>query len=214
MNNNIWFDKLESQLKNVPVYGLPRPRKRLWEELVIGNTIDKGVILEFGVASGGSIGWFPKHFKGTPVHGFDSFEGLPEDWNLGNCIIPARHFSTNGIPPDTKQKEITYWKGLFKDTLPGFIKKYKKKKVKILHLDADLYSSTKYVLDNIYKMLAIGTIILFDELTHAPDHPQYIHNRQHEYKAFMEFCESNPNFDFEVIAKTNICQVAIKVISI
>ena len=212
---NIWFDKLENQLKSAPVYSDPRARKCMWEEVVLNNTIDKGIILEFGVGDeAGSIEWFPKYYPGVPVYGFDSFEGLPESWDLGAHVVPKGHFSTNGIIPKTEFKEISFVKGLFNDTLPEFLSTHKDKKVKIIHLDADLYSSTKYVLDQIYDHLSIGTIILFDELTHFPEHLEYVHNRQHEYKAFKEFCEKYPKFDFEVLGRTTICQVAMKVISI
>ena len=212
---NIWFDRLEDQLKTVTVYDNPRARKRMWEEMVVNNTIDKGIILEFGVGDlAGSIEWFPKYYPNVPVYGFDSFEGLPEAWDLGAHVIPKGHFSTNGVVPKSEFKEISFVKGLFNDTLPEFLTTHKDEKIKIIHLDADLYSSTKYVLDQIYDHLSIGTIILFDELTHFPEHPEYVHNRQHEYKAFKEFCEKYPKFDFEVLGRTTICQVAMKVISI
>jgi hypothetical protein len=37
-----------------------------------------GASLEFGVSGGGTINQIARHAKGGPVHGFDSFEGLPE----------------------------------------------------------------------------------------------------------------------------------------
>jgi hypothetical protein len=40
-----------------------------------------GAILEFGVAGGYSITRIAHAVKGRPVHGFDSFEGLPENWS-------------------------------------------------------------------------------------------------------------------------------------
>ncbi len=139
---------------------------------------------------------------------------MPEDWDLGELILSKGHFSTNGVIPKMEFEEISFVKGWFEDTLPEFLSTHKDEKIKIIHLDADLYSSTKYVLDQVYDHLSIGTIILFDELTHFPGNSQYVHNRQHEYKAFKEFCEKYPKFDFEVLGRTNICQVAMKVISI
>lgn len=78
MENKKW----NSQIDNVPVYPDPRRRKRMWEDHVLGKTIDGGVIVEFGVADGGSIGWFTKKYPDVTVFGFDSFEGLPEDWMI------------------------------------------------------------------------------------------------------------------------------------
>ena len=52
---------------------------------------------------------------------------------------------------------------------------------------------------------------MLDELTHFPKDPQYKHNRLHEYKAFKEFSEANSSFDFDVIARTDACQVLTKI---
>ena len=50
-----------------------------------------------------------------------------------------------------------------------------------MHIDADLYSSTKYVFDNIEDRIVPGTVISFDE----------VYNNQvyldHEMKAWVEF---------------------------
>ena len=56
MENKKWNE----QINDVPVYADPRRRKRMWEDYVLGHTIDGGAIVEFGVADGGSIGWFSK----------------------------------------------------------------------------------------------------------------------------------------------------------
>src|SRR5262245_2534442 len=45
-----------------------------------------GHYLEFGVYTGGTISFMAKRIGGRVIHGFDSFEGLPEAWggfNLG-----------------------------------------------------------------------------------------------------------------------------------
>ena len=39
-----------------------------------------GLVLEFGVASGSSITGIAGEMPHRTVYGFDSFEGLPEDW--------------------------------------------------------------------------------------------------------------------------------------
>ena len=214
---DVWFEKLELQLKEVPVYDNPRRRKVMWENHVKGHTIDDGVILEFGVADGGSIGWFPKHIPDTAVYGFDSFLGLPEDWDLGDRVLEKGHFNIGGKAPLSKDgtdfSNITFIEGWFEDTLTPFLTKMKEK-IKVLHIDSDLYSPCKYVLEKVKSRLVPGTFILFDELTHFSGHPQYKHMRVHEYKAFMEFCYDNPNFEFEVVARTTGPQVMIKVLSV
>ena len=73
------FDEQVSKL-SIEKFG----RKLMWKNYVKNNTIEGGVIAEFGVFNGGSIGWFSKNYNDTPIYGFDSFEGLPEDW----IVIP------------------------------------------------------------------------------------------------------------------------------
>ena len=200
--------KWNNQINKVPIFPDPRRRKRMWEHYVLGKTIDGGVIVEFGVADGGSIGWFTKKFPNTTVFGFDSFEGLPEDWMVEErVILPKGHFNRNGHPPRYELTGgVTYVKGWFEDTLPDWNKNFNGF-IKIAHIDSDLYSSCKIVLENIKDKLRVGSFILFDEITH-------LDGRDHELKAFVEFCDANPSFDFDVIARTTGPQAMIKVLSI
>src|SRR5258708_16542752 len=41
----------------------------------------EGHYLEFGVFSGGTIRYLARSKPNVPIHGFDSFEGLPEAWS-------------------------------------------------------------------------------------------------------------------------------------
>ena len=204
MKNNKWY----SQIDTVPIYPDPRRRKRMWEDHVLGKTIEGGVIVEFGVADGGSIGWFTKKYPDTTVFGFDSFEGLPEDWMQDKrVILPKGHFNRNGNPPEyALTGDVTYVKGWFEDTVPDWSKNFDGY-IKIAHIDSDLYSSCKIVLENIKDKLRVGSFILFDEITH-------LDGKDHELKAFLEFCEDNPSFDFDVIARTTGPQAMIKVLSL
>ena len=108
------------------------------------------------------------------VHGFDSFQGLPEAWHH----LPKGSYSTKGIIPSVQPNVILH-KGWFKDTLPGFIEKYQAP-VRFMNIDCDIYSSTKTVLDLLANQIIPGTVIVFDE---------YIGNenwREDEFKAFQE----------------------------
>jgi hypothetical protein len=53
--------------------------------------------------------------------------------------------------------------------------------VSFLHIDCDLYSSTKTVLHYLGNRIRSGTVIVFDEYFN------YVGWRNHEYKAFAEF---------------------------
>lgn len=212
------YKPFEEELKAIPVVGDPRARKAMWERYVKPVALPGGFILEFGVASGGSIGWFCKHYPNSRLVGFDSFLGLPESWDLGEHILPEGHFSTDGKPPEgivANFPDVEFQIGLFEETLPKFVEENPNWFAKIVHLDADLYSSTKFIFDNIGSFLVPGTVLLFDELTHFPGHPQYVHNRLHEYKAFMEFCEERKDsFKYRFLARTHKCQVAVQILDI
>jgi hypothetical protein len=84
--------------------------------------------------------------------------------------------------PDVNDVRATFLKGLFQDTLPGFLKENKlsESKRNIIHLDADLFSSTLYVLTSLHPYLKKGDIILFDEFN-VPNH---------EFLAFKMYCDS------------------------
>jgi hypothetical protein len=137
--------------------------------------------LEFGVFSGNTINYISR-FTNDKVYGFDSFEGLPEKWRDG---FEKGTFNTNGIMPQVTEN-VELIKGWFNETLPDFMKTHNKK-VSFLHLDADLYSSTKYVLDYLRDYIAPGCVILFDELVNYPG----FDGETGELKAFYEFITEN-----------------------
>jgi len=61
-------------------------------------------------------------------------------------------------------------------------------------MDADLYSSTKYVLDILKDYIDKDCVIIFDELVNYPD----FDGDQGELKALYEFIREN-NVDYEWI---------------
>jgi hypothetical protein len=73
--------------------------------------------------------------------------------------------------------------GLFDSSLGPFLREHTESAL-LLHLDADLYSSTKTVLDVIKARIVPGTIIVFDEFFNYPGW------QEGEAKAFFEFIES------------------------
>ena len=137
-------------------------------------TLD-GLVLEFGVYTGSSLQRIAAQSPGT-VHGFDSFEGLPEDWTH---FQKKGRFSLEGELPDLGTANIVLHKGWFADTLPSFLVQHPGP-VRFAHIDCDLYSSAKTVLDGLEPRLATGTIILFDEYLNYPGW------ERHEHLAFRE----------------------------
>jgi Macrocin-O-methyltransferase (TylF) len=136
-----------------------------------------GLVLEFGVNAGGTIRHLAKLMPDRKLHGFDSFEGLPEAWSGNN--LPGGAFSRSGKLPSVPSN-VTLHKGWFNDTLPGFVAAHKDA-VAFLHVDCDIYSSTKTIFDGLAPQIVPGTVIVFDEFFNYPNW------QAHEYRAFMEF---------------------------
>jgi hypothetical protein len=151
---------------------------------------NKKLVLEFGVHSGESI----KKIRNTldpsyEIWGFDTFTGLPEDWVGTN--LKKGFFDMGGKFP---QIEITHgkiklFKGLFSDTLPPLIDEgeLQTRQIGLIHVDCDLYSSTKDIFNCIGRFIEIGTVIVFDEWHYNYD----ITCNDHEQKAFKEWIVEN-----------------------
>jgi len=137
--------------------------------------------LEFGVASGNTINYISR-FTNRTVYGFDSFEGLPEKWRNG---FDKGAFTRNGNLPQVNNN-VTLIKGWFNETLLNFIQS-QNKKVSFIHMDADLYSSTKYILNILKDYIDTDCIIVFDELVNYPG----FDGDTGELKAFYEFITEN-----------------------
>lgn len=136
-----------------------------------------GHYLEFGVAGAITTNIIAEKISPKTLYGFDSFEGLPENSGIpgGEWVKGAYR---QAVIPQVKDN-VTLVTGLFADTLPEFSKQIDT--TAYLHIDCDLYSSTKTIFDTIGHTLKPGTIIVFDEF-HAVDH---------EPKAFVEWLEKN-----------------------
>ena len=152
---------------------------------------------EFGVWRGESFKYLINNFK--KGYGFDTFDGLPEDWHDEN----KGQYSAKGIIP--KIDGGTFIAGKFQDTLPDFFSK-PRPMASIVNFDADLYSSTLCALHFSKPIIDKKTILIFDE---------FLTNKNwelDEYKALNEFCSKN-NFNYEVLAVSYISkQVAVRLI--
>lgn len=136
-----------------------------------------GLYCEFGVAGGDSINYIAG-LVSEPIHGFDSFEGLPEGWK------PGFDKGTFAMPQLPKVKpNVKLYKGWFKDSLPPF-KQQHPEQMKFMHMDADIYASTKDVFNVLGDRIVPGTVIQFDEMLNYPGW------KDHEFKAFTELVEA------------------------
>ena len=174
---------------------------------VFEHTLQEGLVLEFGVKHGGSINRIAALTE-RAIHGFDSFEGLPDDgllpkdksakWHVGKGNIGGKlpHVAPN----------VVLHKGWFEETLPAFLQDHKEP-VAFIHIDADIYSSTKTVLENTAERLRPGTVIVFDEYFN------YVGWQKHEYRAFKEFVQSR-GIVYEYLAYTHDCVAAVQIVSL
>lgn len=145
---------------------------------VIHEHQPKGWAAEFGVYSGYSLNIIATHM---PVIGFDSFEGLPEDWREGfpKGMFAAPFEFRDGFLPYCPNAMLV--KGWFADTAPTF----PFPELGLVHIDCDLYSSTVTVLDAILPCVDVDTILVFDEFHSYPG------AENHEEKAFIEWYAKN-----------------------
>jgi hypothetical protein len=164
-------------------------------------TVD-GHYLEFGVFTGGTIRHIARRIGGRVIHGFDSFEGFPEAWSgfrLGRLA-----FDVKGRLPRVPAN-VRLHQGYFDTSLPQWLAE-NPGPVAFIHVDCNLYSSTKSILDPLAPRLVKGTVILFDEYFNYPNW------EQHEFKAFQEFVSArNVKYTYLAFARQ---QVAVRIDSI
>jgi hypothetical protein len=157
-----------------------------------------GLFCEFGVFMGESINHIAANTKAT-IHGFDSFEGLPEKWREG---FEKGAFQINGLPK--VRDNVVLYKGWFDKSVPEFAAK-NPGSISFMHMDADLYSSTKTVFDLLGSGIVPGTVIDFDEYLGYPGW------QNGEFKAFQELVQKR-GLKFEYIGRVpNYNQVAVQV---
>ncbi|MBS0286610.1 MAG: class I SAM-dependent methyltransferase [Proteobacteria bacterium] len=171
-------------------------------------SITGGYYIELGVGTGRTINFLAALNPTKKVYGFDSFEGLPTDWDKGDKIFKAGMFGLKR--KDAKiplVKNVIVYKGLFKEILPKFKNQVlKNNAIALLHIDSDTYQSAKDSLNLLADNIQPGTVIVFDEFY---NYPRF---EEHEWKAFQEFIQER-KLNVQYIAYNKMHeQVAIKII--
>ena len=138
---------------------------------------------EFGVREGRSLKWLIDEYPQQVIHAFDSWQGLPEDWNHGTGNVADMSCDTPTVPG-----HIQLHKGWFKDTLPVWKQKHKGP-IAFLHMDADIYSSTKEVLTALNEQIVTGTVITFDEFCNFRLSGKMSKWQEHEFLALIEWLD-------------------------
>jgi len=154
-------------------------RKELYA--AVNKRLDDAAItyLEFGVWKGETLEAWTKinTNKNARFYGFDSFEGLPEDWGHAFGTTKKGAFSADGMLPQISDPRVAFLKGWFQHTLRAFLAKTELSHPIVIHNDSDLHSSTLYTLSTLDPLLQAGDIIIFDEYEGAA----------HEYLAWQEY---------------------------
>jgi hypothetical protein len=170
------------------------------------SSLINGDILEFGVYKGTSINLLAS-LHPTTVYGFDSFEGLPEEWNSVNgTLMKSGHFALDKLP-DVKEN-VKLIKGWFNETLPVFLKENKLGNIRLLHIDCDLFSSAFTVLDLLNSKIVKGTVIVFDELANWRDENLFKNYQQEEWLALKNWTEKYDR-GFSILSRSPSCQATI-----
>jgi len=143
----------------------------------LGAPID---YLEFGVWEGESIRWWSENNldPNSTFHGFDSFEGLPVNWDG----MPKGAFSTGGAIPQISDPRCRFVKGYFHQTVPDWLAGHVHSRRLVVNLDADLYGSTLLVLIQLMPHLKPGDVLFFDEF----------HSYMHEFRALQDALTAHP----------------------
>jgi hypothetical protein len=164
-------------------------RKRdLWDH-ALAKREPLGMVAEFGVWNGRSINHIAKRVAPALVHGFDSFEGLREDWS--GWELPKGKFDRKGRMPGV-EPNVRLVKGWFNETLPAFLSS-QARRFSFIHIDCDTYEASKEVLDQVGPWIAAGTVIVFDEYF------GYRGWRLGEFKAWQDFVRSR-GIDYDYVA--------------
>jgi len=155
------------------------PRELLLNAL--SRASKEGEYAEFGVYRGASLNVIARFVEDKTVWGFDSFEGLPNDW-----LLPKGSFSLGGKLPKVR-KNVKLVKGLFSQTASAWFNSVDK--ISFLHIDGDLFESTNDVLEAFINSRSFrpsvespeGVVIVFDDYFNQP----FWQNDSHQ--AFLDF---------------------------
>jgi O-methyltransferase len=189
-----WEARLNATVKAFPSAVELASREDLYRyvsDRLIGSSDKAFDYLEFGVFEGESIAqWCALNQNaGSRFFGFDSFEGLPEDWHSGKR---RGAFSTGGKAPEIADPRVSFLAGWFQESLRGFVASYRPQSQLVIHVDCDLYSSALYCLTTLDPVISPGTLIVLDDFFDA----------LHVYRALTDYCAAYIR-QFKILARTH-----------
>lgn len=159
---------MQGVFSSIPKTKLHANREEIWTQCIQKVGEDAAVLLlEFGVYQGRSLKFWSRGFKSPSarMHGFDSFTGLPEDWNTK---FTKGVFSANGKPPHIEDSRVSFHIGWIQNTLPKFIEQLRANEALparmpiVVHIDVDLYSAALFILTTLWHFIP-EYYVMFDE---------------------------------------------------
>jgi hypothetical protein len=171
-----------------------------------------GDVLEFGVFTGLSLAIFSQGHTFDPKGmdrrfvGFDSFAGLPASadgharWQPADCAVnhawhpqlaigaPVKPDVTRALFAACRLPAPDLHVGSFADTVAKVVPS-RYPAIALMHLDCDLYESTREALEGAAPALQDGAMLMFDDWFHYRGHP-----RKGQSRAFTEFLETHPKW--------------------
>lgn len=179
-----------------------RHREELWAFAASQVKSERPILTEFGVNEGHSVNFFSTLLPMAEIYGFDSFEGLQEDWSGTN--LKKGSLDLKGRLPKVRSN-VTLIKGWFEETVEPWLETTSPEYIGLIHIDSDTYAPANYVLNILRKQMGPGTIVIFDEYFGYPGW------KNHEFKAWQELVQSfDVEYSYIAVAE---CSVAIKILS-
>jgi hypothetical protein len=152
--NGIW-----EQVREVSL--LTAPRLYTLYEFARGTCKLPGDTAELGVYVGGTAKLIAKVCASKKVHLFDTFEGLPQPHHMHDFMkkgdLKATYDQAKEFLSDVKNVE--FHKGFFPTTTAGL----EDRTFSFVHMDGDLYQTTKDACEFFYPRMVPGGVILFDD---------------------------------------------------
>ncbi|MCE0506816.1 TylF/MycF family methyltransferase [Roseivivax sp. GX 12232] len=173
------FETFREAMSGAMLFPDKRQIRRYCLARALAGPAAAGLIAEFGVWRGHGVNLFAKGAPDREVWGFDSFEGLEEDWTGHAKGGQAGRFSLQGALPEVSDN-VHLVKGWVQDTLPDWLAARPGTALAFAHMDLDTYSPTRFVLEALAPRLVPGSVLLFDELYGYPGW------RHHEWRALSE----------------------------
>ena len=152
------------EFRDIPVTDNPdkrQIRKEEIQELFRQQPFIDGYHMQFGVHKGYTLGIMAREIPDVTWYGFDSFQGLPYDWDLGSKVCKWNKWHLDQ-PPKVEDNVILV-EGWYAETVPAFAEAMTGSAV-FIDIDCDVYQSAHTVLFGLNDRIVPGTVIRFDEL--------------------------------------------------